>query len=640
MPALAVEIDWTSNPLAVPSNWTDMASRVRGFSFDYGRQRELDRTEVGSGTILFKNLDRALDPSHTGSPYYPNVVPMRHVRIRVTRRGQTYDVARGFIRSFPQSWPGKLGAEVAVEFEDAFSVLARMDLSAYSTEVLADQPVGYWRLREMTGTTALDEGGNSAGPFNGTYTGSFTLNQVGPLYGGSGTAALTNASNGNVIIGNQASLNLAGDLTIEFWWRPSTFSELAQETLLGSSVTAPAPYEVTTAALGVGNGAKPQYSGWDQSGQLALTYPLGWANGTLPANAWGHVVITRENGRITFYVNGVAYQAAFSHLSAVKPSASVDVRIGRNTRDSSGIVDSRMAHVAIYDHALSSDRIAAHYAAKIDTFVAQATGSHIGAILDAVGWPVGERNIDTGNSTIQETTPDGNALEWLLRVAEDSEYGLLSISGDGKISFHERHSLWKSPHSISRATFGDDVGELPYSDLELTYDDTDLYSAVRVERENGIPQVAVDPTAKERYGPRILPRTGLLINSDGEASDAANYLLSRYKTPGERPERLSVVGGNHDGLWVQILSRAVHHDRITIKRRPPGGGEGYGDVYSETYGGDPSIIDANIEGLSHSVITPNTWQTTWSLVPADQFAFWQIEDPVYGKIDSIARIGY
>src|SRR6266542_562576 len=179
MPALAVEIDWTSNPLAVPSAWTDVTSRVRGFSFDYGRQRELDRTEVGSGTILFKNLDRAFDPSHTGSPYYPNVVPMRHVRIRATHHGTTYSIARGFIRSFPQTWPGKVAAEVPVEFEDAFSVLARMNLTAYSAEVLADNPLAYWRHRESLGTTALDEAGNSAGPFSLAYSGGFALNEAG-----------------------------------------------------------------------------------------------------------------------------------------------------------------------------------------------------------------------------------------------------------------------------------------------------------------------------------------------------------------------------------------------------------------------------------------------------------------------------
>src|SRR6266542_2762325 len=226
MPTLVVEIDWTSNPLDLPSNWTDVTSRVRGFSFNYGRQRELDRTEVGSGTILFKNLDRALDPSHTGSPYYPNVVPMRHVRIRSARRGLVYDVARGFIRSFPQTWPGKVGAEVAVEFEDAFSILARMDLTAYSTEVLADNPLAYWRHRESSGTTALDEAGNSAGPFNGTYTAGFTLGAAGPLYGGS-PAVDFNGSTGYVDAGVPASLKLTGPMTAEAWVRADTSPGLA-----------------------------------------------------------------------------------------------------------------------------------------------------------------------------------------------------------------------------------------------------------------------------------------------------------------------------------------------------------------------------------------------------------------------------
>src|SRR6266498_3756517 len=213
-PALAVEVAWAVNPLITPSagDWDPITTWVREIGINQGRQHELSRTDAGTLAVTLNNEDRRFDPSDVASPYYPNVTPMRRIRVRATFAGTTYDLFQGFIESWPNTWEDV--AEVHLGAVDAFKLLNLFDLTAYSNEVLADAPLAYWRLREMTGTTALDEGGNSGGPLNGTYTGSFTLNQAGPLYGGSGAAWLTNASNGNVIIGNVAALNLAGDLTI------------------------------------------------------------------------------------------------------------------------------------------------------------------------------------------------------------------------------------------------------------------------------------------------------------------------------------------------------------------------------------------------------------------------------------------
>src|SRR2546426_1498950 len=50
---------------------------------------------------------------------------------------------------------------------------------AYSAQVLADNPVSYWRLDEASGTTAADQQGSNAG----TITGGVTLNQPGVIPG-------------------------------------------------------------------------------------------------------------------------------------------------------------------------------------------------------------------------------------------------------------------------------------------------------------------------------------------------------------------------------------------------------------------------------------------------------------------------
>jgi hypothetical protein len=185
LPALAVEVDFTSAPLSVPSAWVDLSSRLRRLSVGYGRQQELGRTEVGGGTALFDNQDRALDPSNTAGPFWPNVLPMRHIRIRATYGGGTYDLARGYVRDWPQTWRGKTAAEVEVEFEDAFSAMARYELvdqavrpaelsgaridavlDAFGWPSLVTPPAGTWLLGiagrgELGTNTMLGQSGRS-----------------------------------------------------------------------------------------------------------------------------------------------------------------------------------------------------------------------------------------------------------------------------------------------------------------------------------------------------------------------------------------------------------------------------------------------------------------------------------------------
>lgn len=65
-------------------SFVDLSSRLRGsWSAELaGRQYELDQVQSGQMTVSLANLDGALDPTNTASPYYPHVVPMRQVRMQ------------------------------------------------------------------------------------------------------------------------------------------------------------------------------------------------------------------------------------------------------------------------------------------------------------------------------------------------------------------------------------------------------------------------------------------------------------------------------------------------------------------------------------------------------------------------------
>src|SRR5690242_13514517 len=79
-----------------------------------------------------------------------------------------------------------------------------MAVDAFAQDVLADNPVGYWRFGESSGPAAADSSPHANA---GTYHGGITLGQqLRPLLGGD-TAALFDGATGIVTITNTPELN-------------------------------------------------------------------------------------------------------------------------------------------------------------------------------------------------------------------------------------------------------------------------------------------------------------------------------------------------------------------------------------------------------------------------------------------------
>src|SRR5262249_54513852 len=81
----------------------------------------------------------------------------------------------------------------------------------YSSVVLADNPIGYWRLGETSGPTAFDSSGLG---HNGTYTGGVTLGVPGAIVDDPNTAARFNGSTGYVAVPG-GPFNMANNFTLE-----------------------------------------------------------------------------------------------------------------------------------------------------------------------------------------------------------------------------------------------------------------------------------------------------------------------------------------------------------------------------------------------------------------------------------------
>jgi hypothetical protein len=136
-PTLLVQIAFGDPPLtALASNtWTDVTAYVVSIHTRRGRADPLGRVEAGTAQLVLDNSDRRFDPTYASSPYYPNVVPMKKIRISATYLGITYRIYTGYIESWPPDWPGGLDATTTIGCVDAFKYFALKKLNgAYANE--------------------------------------------------------------------------------------------------------------------------------------------------------------------------------------------------------------------------------------------------------------------------------------------------------------------------------------------------------------------------------------------------------------------------------------------------------------------------------------------------------------------------
>jgi hypothetical protein len=182
----------------------------------------------------------------------------------------------------------------------------------------------------------------------------------------------------------------------------------------------------------------------------------------------------------------------------------------------------------------------AQRALSAHTATSELSGARIDAVLDRseVDWPASLRDIDTGAQTLQaDVVADGtNVLEY-LQVVTDTEPGSIFIGADGFFVFKDRSV---APVSSGLVTFSDDGTGVEFSDVQVVYGSELLYNYVQVERNNGGTAIVFDTDINQ-----LLWSTGIdfgksFMNSDADALELANYLLSQYSEPEYRFETLTV----------------------------------------------------------------------------------------------------
>jgi hypothetical protein len=250
------------------------------------------------------------------------------------------------------------------------------------------------------------------------------------------------------------------------------------------------------------------------------------------------------------------------------------------------------------------------------------SGARVTRILDSVGWPPADRSIATGNSNLQETTLEGDALSELQAVAE-SEIGELYIDAGGKVVFRNRQAVILETRSNTvQATFGTN-GEFTPAVARLVTDDATFYNEIRATRTGGSEQVAGDTASQDEFLVKTYQASNLLLVDDTAAAGYASWILYVSKEPEVRFDFLEIhAHADPDNLFPQVLGREIG-DRIRIIRQPSGGG-------------DPITRDCFIRGIAHET-TGATWITRWALQSATKYgSFLVLNNSILGRLDENA----
>jgi hypothetical protein len=618
-PTVTVEWSPTTDPLATPS-WTAV-SGWREIQVDRGRQNELDQIQAGTANIVLDNRDRRFDPLHTGGPNYGNVLPMKRFRIRATYASTTYDMFQGFVESWDQAYVNPRDATVEVRLVDFFDVLsaAVFSSSPYEVEMRFDNPDFWWRLGDPPDSSAVTDmiTGQQLAEFGNPTLGAASLvandpdaalDQADATSGFGGTGSFVPVGTVGLSFEAIVKTTTTTDATIASVSNPGEGARIRLYVSAGGT----AVFEVGKTVAGNTQSVLAGSSALINDGQPH--HIAGVIDGQAFSHLWIYVDgVGTDGGEIGWVVPWAASQEF--------TVGNVASGFGSPTAHTQGVVGT-VDEVALYQQVLSGGVIAAHAEAALAPWEGDTIVTRVTRVLDYLDVADADRSIDTTMiGTLQAAQLGQSLLDHLFEVNE-VEQGLLFITKDGKVKFRARHNGF---NLASQATFGDGTGELRYGNIAFDYSKQMIYNVIRRQNQDGLLMEASDSTSIATYGRRVDERTGLIGDSDLASLDLANYSLSRSKDPVQRVTEIELVPERDPaGLYPQVLGREIG-EQVTIKRRP----QAVGSAIS---------FDARIEGIAHTV-TPDNWQTTFRLSPADAGAYLQLNLTSGPGLDSL-RLAY
>lgn len=125
----------------------DITTAVRSVEITRGKSSlTYEHFDAGTCALNIGDFNSTFLPDEPNSPYYPNIKPLRQVRVSATWSGETFILFRGFVDNWGVRWePRQDFAEVTVQSTDATKLLANFDTEYQGL----DGDTAWERVRDM-----------------------------------------------------------------------------------------------------------------------------------------------------------------------------------------------------------------------------------------------------------------------------------------------------------------------------------------------------------------------------------------------------------------------------------------------------------------------------------------------------------
>lgn len=576
------DVSADASPLGV--HWTDITSKMRSYQTSRGRNTELEDFDGSTASVVLDNRDRSFDPIAQAT-----IRPMNRIWLFEEFSGEKHDLFKGYVDSWGQGWDqsGIVDAVATVTATDETKVLNLGALpvtnpprETYQDVVTFDEPSGYWHMGDdPTGMTIKAEVGPQLVVYPGSSGQGLSSLTAGPIVGESAVTAPTglasrlgggvNQTNfgflatGALAVGDPGDASGGTAFAIECWFRTDVTSPAGGDLIIRGPEQAAGVYK---------------YSLDITAGLITITVrnstPTAFtvSSPAIQPNVWYHIVGTIDAGTLRLYINGVEVgtPVAFTGNFSTALLAGTTFIVGDST---GAIPNADYDEVAVYRRSLTASRVLAHYQAGAQRgFAQQASGDRIRSILDAISSHA-PRSLGVGVRNILPRFMKGQAPLEEIHTAVNAEAGdsAAFVAGSGTIVYLAADHRSSAPYNTVQATFGDGGGsELPYLDFTLDSSESFLTNEWNVTREGGTLQTASDATSISRFFKRSKSISGLALTSDSDAANVATAQLAKYKDPQTRV--IAIKPNMADPNTAEAVYRRELMDKITVKRRPPGGG--------------------------------------------------------------------
>jgi hypothetical protein len=581
-PNVQVEISFVSAPYTVSPIWVDVTDYVREVTVRRGRSDEFQEFEAGTATITLDNRDRRFDPLNTSSPYSPNVVPRRGIRITAlnTIGGTTtsFRMFRGFVEGWPVSiTDAGFDSTVTVECVDIMGLLAQEELpdDLADSYIRSLNPRHYWPLNDpidpVTYTTqSLKDYGSS--PVDLTPYSTFkTANCEGLAIGLADTAisiAETDFVDGWSYSRGPYSSAYS---SLSLWFQAPQLDQLTVASW-GQQRNTNISYDVNTSELSI---------------QVLSGTTLAEFVGTiaLDLSIAHHLVVNLDNSFASpssVYVDGQPLTMSLSSFVGFFASLFESYQSGQGRRQ----------QIVTLDRELTATEVQTIYRLS-RAIITETTSARFTRLMGYTPVPSGFWTTPVGTvGTVSGITTGGPSITSELQLLNDSEGGNLYVNKAGELTLTGRNAFATGTSLTSQATIGT-TGITIGPEIQYRVDAETMRNELTMGfAGEGVVELR-DSTSVTAYGTSGGTWTTQLSTQE-DALNLGNLLIGFSKDPKVVVNPVEVNVSAMAADWATILGLELL-DRITLTLAP--------DV------GSSMSLPQLVQSIEHRVI-PGEWSTT------------------------------